>query len=74
MCSWIRKILAGHWREVWEESKQAAVDPTPMKRTEAKQSGLDTHLIRGALQEEDTRADLRIVDGRVSIAPEERPR
>ena len=67
----LRKVREGRWAEVWASSSDAlvSVGQAAMKPKEER-AKLDTEAVRGALQDEDVRAAMRIVDGKVAIAPE----
>ena len=67
----IRKIWEGRWDEVWAESCDALVLPGQgPSKPQQERLRLDADLVRGALQGEDVRAAMRIVDGKVDLAPE----
>ena len=70
MSARIRGIYEGNWVGIWAESFSAPATEASSTQTKEKRLSLDVQLIRTALQDEDTRAALRIADARASMAPE----
>ena len=66
----VRGIYEGNWADVWTDSFSALATEAAPTQTEGKRLNLDVQLIRIALQDEDTRAALRVTAGKASMAPE----
>jgi len=66
----IRGIYEGNWADVWTDSFSALATEAAPTQSKEKRLNLDVQLIRIALQDEDTRAALRVTDGKASMAPE----
>ena len=66
----IRLAWAGEWEKLWEDSASSPPNALGAKQTVAQQLARDVRAIQESLGDDDIRAALRVVDGRVNMASE----